>query len=98
MKRALVACTVLAALAFSALGMGTFSGKWEAGLKLLPTVSLTKNVLTINYTDFGWTFSGILSLLGGTSDTFTAKVKGAFGPFTVSGQMDFDFTPAYLKS
>lgn len=99
MKRALAVCTVLAALAFSAFGIGTISGKWEAGLTLLPNVGLTKNVLTVNYTDFGMTFSWILSLLGGTSDTFRATVSGAFGPFTISGRMDFDFDAArYLYS
>jgi len=99
MKRALAVCTVLAVLGFSAFGIGTFSGKWEATVKLLPSVGLTKNVLTINYTDFGMTFSGILSLLGGTSDTFTAKVSGALGPFNINGEMKFDFDAAdYLSS
>ena len=99
MKRALAVCTVLAVLGFSAFGIGTFSGKWEATIELLPPASLTQNTLTLNYYDFGMTFTGILSLLGGTSDTFTAKVSGAFGPFTIAGQMNFDFDAAkYLDS
>ena len=96
MKRALVVCTVLAVLGFSAFGIGTFSGKWEATIKLLPApTALTANKLTLNYTDFGWTFTGVLSLLGAPTDTFDISAKGAFGPFSIDGTMKFDFTPAY---
>lgn len=99
MKRALALCMALAVLGVGAFGLGTFSGKWQAGLTILPGLSLTMNKLTVNYTDFGMTFSGILSLLGGTNDTFTATVSGDFGPFTISGKMDFDFDAAeYLYS
>jgi hypothetical protein len=96
MKRALAVCTVLAVLGFSAFGIGTFSGKWEATIKLLdvPT-ELKANKLTLNYTDFGWTFTGVLSLLGAATDTFDISAKGAFGPFSIDGTMKFDFTPAY---
>jgi hypothetical protein len=96
MKRALAVCTVLAVLGFSAFGIGTFSGKWEGKISLLPTpTALTTNKLTLNYTDFGWTFTGVLSLLGSTSDTFDISATGAFGPFSINGTMKFDFTPAY---
>lgn len=99
MKRALAVCTVLAVLGFSAFGIGTFSGKWEAKVNLLPSLGLATNKLTINYTDLGMTFTGILSLTGGTSDTFTAKVSGALGPFSLNGAMYFDFdAAAYMAS
>ncbi len=97
MKRALAIAVALCTIGVGAFGLGTFSGKWEGGITLLPTPTLTKNTLTINYTDFGLTFTGVLSLLGDTADTFTASVKGMFGPFSVSGKMNFDFDdPAYL--
>jgi len=96
MKRALAVFSVLAVLGFSAFGIGTFSGKWEATIQLLPTpTQLTANKLTLNYTDFGWTFTGVLSLLGAPTDTFDISAKGAFGPFSINGTMKFDFTPAY---
>jgi hypothetical protein len=96
MKRALAVLSVLAVLGFSAFGIGTFSGKWEATIKLLPTpTALTTNKLTLNYTDFGWTFTGVLSLLGAPTDTFDISATGAFGPFSINGTMKFDFTPAY---
>ena len=84
MKRALAVCTVLAVLGFSAFGIGTFSGKWSATVKLLPSASLLSNSLTINYTDFGWTFTGVLSLTGTAADTFKASAKGAFGPLSIT--------------
>lgn len=92
MKRALA--VLLAFAGFSAFGIGTFSGSWEAEVNIL-SPALTANKLTINYTDFGWTFTGKLSLLGTTSDTFDITAKGAFGPFTIDAGMNFDFTPAY---
>jgi hypothetical protein len=97
MKRALAVFSVLAVLGFSAFGIGTFSGKWEATIDLL-TPELTANTLTLNYTDFGWTFTGVLSLLGKNTapDTFDISATGAFGPFSINGTMNFDFTPAYL--
>ena len=94
MKRALAVFSVLAVLGFSAFGIGTFSGKWAATIDVL-TPELTANTLTLNYTDFGWTFTGDLSLLGSPSDTFDISAKGAFGPFSINGTMKFDFTPAY---
>jgi hypothetical protein len=94
MKRALAVFSVLAVLGFSAFGIGTFSGKWAATIDVL-TPELTANTLTLNYTDFGWTFTGVLSLLGSPSDTFDISAKGAFGPFSINGTMKFDFTPAY---
>jgi len=95
MKRALAVFSVLAVLGFSAFGIGTFSGKWAATIDVL-TPELTANTLTLNYTDFGWTFTGVLSLLGSSSDTFDISAKGAFGPFSINGTMNFDFSPAYL--
>lgn len=94
MKRALAVCTVLAVLGFSAFGIGTFTGSWSATVKILPSAALLANKLTINYTDFGWTFTGILSLTGAASDTFQAKVKGALGPFSLTGNMWFDYPNA----
>ncbi|GAB4306648.1 MAG: hypothetical protein Kow0097_06340 [Candidatus Bipolaricaulota bacterium] len=99
MKRALAIAVALCTIGVGAFGLGTISGKWEGGLTLLPSVGLTTNKLTLNYTDFGLTFTGVLSLLGSGSDTFTASVSGAFGPFNVNGTMYFDFdAPAYTKS
>jgi hypothetical protein len=84
MKRALAVCTVLAVLGFSAFGIGTFSGNWSATVKLLPSPSLISNSLTINYTDFGWTFTGVLNLTGTAADTFQFTAKGAFGPLSLT--------------
>jgi len=85
----------LAVLGFSAFGIGTFSGKWEATVELLQTPSLTANTLTLNYTDFGWTFTGVLSLTGATStpgDIFEFSAKGAFGPLSITGNEWFSYT------
>jgi len=92
MKRALALCTVLAVLGFSAFGIGTFSGKWEATIDILPSANLASHKLTVNYTDFGWTFTGILS--GAPFSTFQFKAVGAFGPFSLTGNAYFDFSPA----
>jgi hypothetical protein len=90
MKRALAVCTVLAVLGFSAFGIGTFSGKWETSMCFLPSFSLSYTKLTINYTDFGWTFSSI-SKFDGTGYVYQKfGASGAFGPFTVKGNMWFD--------
>ena len=100
MKRALAVFSVLAVLGFSAFGIGTFSGKWDATILLIGTGApkITANTLTLNYTDFGWTFTGVLSLIGdeAAKDTLDLSAKGAFGPFSINGTMNFDFTPAYL--
>jgi hypothetical protein len=40
--------------------------------------------LTINYTDFGWTFTGVLNLAGSNADTFKFTAKGAFGPLSLT--------------
>jgi len=100
MKRALAVCTVLAVLGFSAFGIGTFTGKWEASILLIGTGApkLETNKLTLNYTDFGWTFTGVLSILGGTSDTFSFTAKGAFGPLSLTGRMWFDFDAAAYEA
>lgn len=97
MKRALA--VLLAFVGFSAFGIGTFSGKWEATVQLLPSVGLTKNVLTINYTDFGWTFTGELKFTSAGFDSAKFGVSGALGPFSLKGNMWFNaVTPAYLAS
>lgn len=92
MKRALAVLLVF--VGFSAFGIGTFTGSWSATIRITPSAGILANKLTINYTDFGWTFSGILSLTGASSDTFQAKVKGALGPFSVAGNMWFNYPAA----
>lgn len=100
MKRALALCMVLTTIGFGAFGLGTISGKWEGGLTILPSpMALTQNKLTLNYSEYGLTFGAILSLLGGTSDTMQFTLSGLFGPFTLGGNMYFDFdAPAYTKA
>jgi len=99
MKRALAVFSVLAVLGFSAFGIGTFSGKWDATILLIGTGApkITANTLTLNYTDFGWTFTGVLSLTGATGtpgDVFKFSAKGAFGPLSITGNEWFDYTNA----
>jgi hypothetical protein len=89
MKRALAVCTVLAVLGFSAFGIGTFSGKWD--FSFCTPVWISTNALTINYTDFGWTFTGALDLV---NLTFKFTTKGAFGPLSFTSNMYFDISPA----
>jgi len=91
MKRALALCTVLAVLGFSAFGIGTFSGKWDFSLCPMDSPMIKTNTLTINYTDFGWTFTGALDLY---NMKFKATAKGAFGPFSLTGNMYFTVDPA----
>ncbi len=98
MKRALAIAVALCTIGVGAFGLGTISGKWEGKLTILPMMELTQNKLTIGYTDFGWTFTGVLSLLGGSSDKFTASVTGAAGPFNLSGSMYFDFDAALYQA
>jgi len=100
MKRALAIAVALCTIGVGAFGLGTIGGKWEGGLTILPTMGLTQNKLTLNYTEYGLTFGAILSLLGGAtaSDTMQLTVGGAFGPLGLTGNMHFDFdAPAYIK-
>jgi hypothetical protein len=99
MKRALTVFSVLAVLGFSGFAMGTFSGKWDTNLHVLPGLSLDYTKLILNYTDFGWTFTSISKFdnTGYVYQKFGAS--GAFGPFTVKSNMWFDPTvPAYEAS
>lgn len=93
MKRALAVCTVLAVLGFSAFGIGTFSGKWETKINVLPTLSLSYTNLTLNYSDFGWTFTGLFKFLSTGLDSVKITAKGALGPFSLTGNMWFDAAP-----
>ena len=90
MKRALAVCTVLAVLGFSAFGIGTFSGKWETSMCFLPSFSLDYTKLTLNYTDFGWTFTSVSKFTGAGYVYQKFGASGAFGPFSVKGNMWFD--------
>lgn len=94
MKRALAVCTVLAVLGFSAFGIGTFSGKWETKINVLPTLGLSYTNLTLNYSDFGWTFTGLFKFLSTGLDSVKITAKGALGPFSLTGNMWFDASPA----
>jgi len=98
MKRALAVCTVLAVLGFGAFGIGTFSGKWETKIILLPAsnLGLDYTTLTINYSDFGWTFTSI-SKFDSTGFVYEKLgFTGPVGPITIKGNMWFDPTaPAY---
>ena len=89
MKRALALCTVLAVLGFSAFGIGTFSGSWDTNLKIIPGPSLDYTKLTLKYTDFGMTLTSVstFTAAGFTGQSFA--LSGAFGPFEISGAMDF---------
>jgi hypothetical protein len=90
MKRALAVFSVLAVLGFSAFGIGTFSGKWSFTLcPLGSTTGITVNTLTVNYADFGWTFTNAIDLAN--SGLYT-KAAGAFGPFSLTGEMWFSIS------
>ena len=98
MKRALALCTVLAVLGFSAFGIGTFSGKWETRITLIAPVGLDYTKLTLNYTDFGWTFTGLFSFGSSGLDLVKITAKGAAGPLSITGNAWFDAapTPAWM--
>ena len=92
MKRALAVCTVLAVLGFSAFGIGTFSGKWSfTYCPMGSATGITVNTLTVNYADFGWTFTNAIDLAN--SGLYT-KAAGAFGPFSLTGEMWFSISGA----
>jgi hypothetical protein len=99
MKRALAVFSVLAVLGFSGFAMGTFSGEWDTNIHVLPSLQLDYTKLILNYTDFGWTFTSISKFdsSGYVYQKFGAT--GAFGPFTVKGNMWFDpVNVAYMAS
>ncbi|MEM2002975.1 MAG: hypothetical protein QXT77_10045 [Candidatus Methanomethylicaceae archaeon] len=89
MKRALA--VLLAFVGFSAFGIGTFSGKWD--FSFCTVGGITSNSISISYADFGWTFTGLLSLKGLSTDYFKFTAKGGLGPLTLTGNMFFDFNP-----
>ncbi len=95
MKRALAVLAFLCTVAFA--GFSQYSGSWD--LSICTDGTLSSN-LTINYEIMsGLTVSSVSSFdeTGWISQKFT--LKGALGPFSLSGSMTFD--PAdvvYLKS
>lgn len=96
MKRALAVCTVLAVLGFSAFGIGTFSGKWTVDLGLMPA-GLNSMTLTLNYTDFGFTFTSYSKFTNVWVEQ-TIGAKGALGPFSIDAVMAFDPTTTSYKN
>jgi hypothetical protein len=90
MKRALAVFSVLAVLGFSGFAIGTFSGNWSfTYCPVAQTPSITVNTLTVNYADFGWTFTNAIDLAN--SGLYT-KAAGAFGPFSLTGEMWFSIS------
>jgi len=101
MKRALAVFSVLAVLGFSGFAIGTFSGEWDTNIHVLGTsgLSLDYTKLILNYTDFGWTFTSISKFGSSGYDYQKFGATGAFGPFTVKGNMWFDpVNVAYMAS
>ncbi|MBC7099707.1 hypothetical protein H5T52_11480 [Candidatus Bipolaricaulota bacterium] len=98
MKRALVVCAVLAVLGFSAFGIGTFSGKWETSLVLLPDPELSSTTLTLNYTDLGFTVTSVSAFDNTGFKTQDFTITGALGPLSITGGMSFDAKGIAYKS
>jgi len=98
MKRALAVCTVLCVLAFA--GFSQITGKWTASLCLDATYTPTlTSELSITYNVGGFDITSVTGFgaAGLTSQKFT--LKGAFGPFSLTGNMIFDVSAiAYKQS
>ncbi len=100
MKRALAIAVALCTLGVAGFSQLVFKGSWTATYCPLPvqTPTLT-STLSLTYTVGGFDITGAFEfgLTGLTAVDFTTR--GAFGPFTVSGKMNFDPTvPAYRRS
>ena len=98
MKRALA--ILVALCTFGALGFSQIAikGSWTATVCLLPTTTLS-STLSLTYTVAGFDVTSTTGFgaTGLTSQAFS--LKGAFGPFAITGKMAFDVTaPAYLRS
>ncbi|MDD3747918.1 MAG: hypothetical protein PHY81_00235 [Candidatus Bipolaricaulis anaerobius] len=91
MKRALAIAVALCTIGVGAFGLGDISGKWEGGLTIIEPLTITNNKLTLNYTDFGWTFTGVLDV---GNDLFNFILKGDLlpGVFSLTGKLVFDLT------
>jgi len=94
MKRALAIAVALCTLGVA--GFSQITGKWTGSVCLGGTFSST---LTLGYEVSGITLTSVSTFgtTGFTGQQFT--MAGAFGPFSLSGKMDFDpVTPAYKQS
>jgi hypothetical protein len=99
MKRALAIAVAVCTLGVAGFSQ-TITGTWRATVNLIPSVAfVAPNDLTLNYTFGGFVVTSVtgFGLTGLTSQRF--GLSGAFGPFTVTGNMWFSVTPpAYTAS
>ena len=98
MKRALVVVVALCTLGFAGFSQIAIKGKWDATVRLLPSIGLTSSLsLTFTVAGFDITSTTGFGAVGITSQAFS--LKGAFGPFSLSGKMRFDpLVPKYEVS
>lgn len=95
MKRALAIMVALCTI--GAVGFSQLTGNWKGSI-CMPAGTFS-STLTLNYVVAGITISSIstFGVTGFTAQQFT--MKGAFGPFSLTGNMYFDPTvPAYKSS
>ena len=98
MKRALAIAVALCTIGFAGFSQIAIKGSWTAEVCLLPSTTLT-STLNLTYTVAGFDITSITGFgVGGiTSQRFT--FKGVFGPFSTSGNVWFQPSPAaYLAA
>ncbi|MCX7750331.1 MAG: hypothetical protein N2320_02005 [Candidatus Bipolaricaulota bacterium] len=98
MKRALAIAVALCTLGFAGFSQIAIKGSWTASVCLVPSTTLT-STLNLTYTVAGFDITSITGFgaAGITSQRFT--FKGVFGPFSASGNVWFQPSPAaYLAA
>jgi hypothetical protein len=83
---------------FGFAGFAQLTGSWSANLNILPAVGLVNTTLALKYTVAGWTVTSTAKFTGAGFATLTFGASGALGPLTVTGNMAFDGTPAYVSA
>lgn len=99
MKRALAIAVALCTLGFAGFSQIAIKGSWTASVCLVPAPTTLTSTLNLTYTVAGFDITSITGFgaTGITSQKFT--FKGVFGPFSASGNVWFQPSPAaYLAA
>ena len=95
--RKLVWLSLLLSMAWAATGQMTLSGQWSTSVQFLPSVSLTKNLLTLSTEVAGFKVGGTAEFYGTSYVWQTFSVKGTFGPVELYSELLFGpLGPAFL--
>lgn len=98
MKRAFAICLAVCTLGFA--GFSQFSGSWATTITLTPAPAVSlSSTFTLNYVVAGWTLTSTSRITGAGFDRQLFSIRGAFGPFSMTGRMWFaPLVPEYMAS